>query len=90
MKKYYVLLAGAILAATIQTQAQTKIGGTGAPDPSAMLEVTGGTGNNKGILPPRLTTAQRNAMTLPATGLMIYNTTTNQLQINTGTPAAPI
>jgi hypothetical protein len=90
MKKYYILLTGAILAATIQTQAQTKIGGTGAPDPSAMLEVTGGTGNNKGILPPRLTTAQRDAMTLPATGLMIYNTTANQLQVNTGTPAVPI
>ncbi len=90
MKKYYVLLTGAILSASLQTQAQTKIGGTGAPDPSAMLEVTGGTGNNKGILPPRLTTAQRNAMTLPATGLMIYNTTVNQLQVNTGTPAAPI
>lgn len=90
MKKYYVLLAGAILAATIQTQAQTKIGGSGAPDNSAMLEVTGGAGNNKGILPPRLTTVQRDAISLPATGLMIYNTTTNQLQVNTGTPAAPI
>jgi hypothetical protein len=90
MKKYYVLLAGTILAATMQAHAQTKIGGTGAPDGSAMLEVTGGTGNNKGILPPRLTTAQRDAINLPAKALMIYNTTTNQLQVNTGTPAAPI
>jgi hypothetical protein len=90
MKKYYILLSGAILIATLQTHAQTKIGGTGAPDGSAMLEVTGGTGNNKGILPPRLTTAQRDAITLPAKALMIYNTTTNQLQVNTGTPAAPI
>jgi hypothetical protein len=90
MKKYYILLSVAILAATIQTQAQTKIGGTGAPDGSAMLEVTGGAGNNKGILPPRLTTAQRDAINLPAKALMIYNTTTDQLQINTGTPAAPV
>lgn len=90
MKKYYVLLAGALLAATLQMQAQTKIGGSGAPDNSAMLEVTGGTGNNKGILPPRLTTAQRDAITNPATGLFIYNTTVNQLQVNTGTPAAPL
>lgn len=90
MKKYYILLSGAMLIATLQTQAQTKIGGAGAPDNSAMLEVTGGAGNNKGILPPRLTTVQRNAITLPATGLLIYNTTTNQLQVNTGTPAAPI
>jgi hypothetical protein len=90
MKKYYVLLAGTILAATMQAHAQTKIGGAGAPDSSAMLEVTGGTGNNKGILPPRLTTAQRDAINLPAKALMIYNTTTDQLQINTGTPAAPV
>jgi hypothetical protein len=66
------------------------IGGTGAPDVSAILEIRGGTGNNKGILPPRLTTTQRNAITSPAKALMIYNTTTNQLQVNTGTPAAPI
>ncbi|MGN7885728.1 tail fiber domain-containing protein [Dyadobacter endophyticus] len=90
MKKYYVLLVGAMVAAAFQTRAQTKIGGSGAPDNSAMLEVTGGTGNNKGILAPRLTTAQRDAIASPATGLMIYNTSTNQLQINTGTPAAPI
>ncbi|WP_118972955.1 tail fiber domain-containing protein [Taibaiella koreensis] len=90
MKKYYILLSGAMLAATLQTKAQTKIGGTGAPDGSAMLEVTGGTGNNKGILPPRLTTAQRDAISLPAKALMIYNTTANQLQVNTGTPAAPV
>jgi hypothetical protein len=89
MKKYYILLSGIMLTAMLQTQAQTKIGGTGAPDGSAMLEVTGGTGNNKGILPPRLTTAQRDAVSLPAKALIIYNTTTNELQINTGTPAAP-
>jgi hypothetical protein len=90
MKKYYALLAGTMLAISFQTHAQTKIGGSGAPDASAMLEVTGGTGNNKGILAPRLTTAQRDAIVNPATALMIYNTTTNQLQVNTGTPAAPI
>jgi hypothetical protein len=90
MKKYYFLLAGAFLATTMVTQAQTRIGGSGAPDNSAMLEVTGGAGNNKGILPPRLTTAQRDAIASPATGLMIYNTTVSQLQVNTGTAAAPL
>lgn len=90
MKKSYIVLAGALSLSFLQAKAQTKIGGSGAPDASAMLEVTGGSGNNKGILPPRLTTVERDAIVLPATGLMIYNTTTNQLQINTGTPAAPI
>ena len=89
MKKSY-LLAGLALLATSTGFTQTKIGATGAPDPSAMLEVTAGTANNKGLLMPRMTTAQRNAITSPASGLMIYNTTTNQAQVNTGTPAAPI
>lgn len=90
MKKSYALLAGTLLAISFQTHAQTKVGGSGAPDNSAMLEVTGGTGNNKGLLAPRLTTAQRDAIVNPSTALMIYNTTTNQLQVNTGTPAAPV
>lgn len=31
-----------------------------------------------GFLPPRMTTVQRDAITTPATGLLIYNTSTNQ------------
>jgi hypothetical protein len=89
MKKSY-LLAGLALLATSTGFSQTKIGATGAPDPSAMLEVTAGAANNKGLLMPRMTIAQRNAITNPASGLMIYNTTTNQAQVNTGTPAIPI
>ncbi|MDP9959171.1 hypothetical protein [Chryseobacterium lathyri] len=50
--------------------------GTAAPNANAVLELNA---TSKGFLPPRLTTAQRNAIpaaTKPA-GLMIYNTTTN-------------
>ncbi len=86
MNKYY-LFAGLALLAANPAFAQTKIGAPGAPDGSAMLEVTSGTGNNKGLLMPRMTTIQRDAITSPATGLMIYNTTANQAQVNTGTPA---
>lgn len=60
--------------------------GTTSPDASAQLDVTSST---RGFLPPRLTTAQRNAITNPASGLMIYNSTTVQLEINIGTPATP-
>lgn len=88
MKKYY-LIAGLVLLAASPAFAQVKIGAAGAPDGSAMLEVTGGASNNKGLLMPRMTTVQRNAITSPATGLMIYNTTTNEAQVNTGTPASP-
>jgi hypothetical protein len=89
MKKYY-LFAGLVLLAASPSFAQTKIGAPGAPDGSAMLEVTSGAANNKGLLLPRMTTVQRNAISAPATGLMIYNTTANQVQVNTGTPAAPV
>jgi len=45
-----------------------------APNASAILDVKSTT---KGFLPPRMTTAQRDAITSPAAGLTIYNTSTN-------------
>lgn len=76
MKKHYIL-AGFLALVAAPGFAQVKIGAAGAPDASATLEVTGGAGNNKGLLLPRLTTAQRNAITMPAKGLLIFNTTTD-------------
>ena len=52
--------------------------GTNAPDASAILTVTSTT---QGILFPRMTTTQRNAIATPADGLVIYNTTDNKLQV---------
>jgi hypothetical protein len=37
----------------------------------------------QGFLPPRMTTTQRNNIASPAAGLMIYNTTTNKLNVYT-------
>jgi hypothetical protein len=42
--------------------------------PSAILSATSTT---RGFLPPRMTTTQRDAIATPATGLKVYNTTTN-------------
>ena len=42
-----------------------------APDASAILDVQS---YNKGVLTPRMTQAQRDAITSPATGLLIYQT----------------
>lgn len=43
------------------------------PDPSAMLDVMS---DDKGLLIPRMTTALRNAIPNPATGLLVYDTVT--------------
>lgn len=50
--------------------------GTTNPNSSALLDITSTT---KGLLMPRMTTAQRNAIVSPADGLLIYNTTTEEL-----------
>lgn len=61
--------------------------GTSSPNASAMLDVDVSSlpsNGKKGFLPPRLTTTQRNAISSPATGLLIYNSTTNNLNYYTG------
>ncbi|MES2850120.1 MAG: tail fiber domain-containing protein [Bacteroidota bacterium] len=45
--------------------------GTNTPDASALLDVSA---TNKGILIPRLTDVQMNAIASPANGLLVYNT----------------
>jgi hypothetical protein len=45
---------------------------------SAVMEITSTT---QGFLPPRMTTTQKNAISLPAAGLVIYDTTLNKLCI---------
>ena len=56
--------------------------GTTSPAASSILELTSTT---RGFLPPRMTTANRSAIASPATGVLIYNTTTNQYQFYNGT-----
>lgn len=48
---------------------------------SALLQIDSTT---RGFLPPRMTTAQKNAIGTPATGLVIYDTTLNKLAVFTG------
>ena len=51
------------------------------PDASSILEIQSTT---KGVLIPRLTTTQRNAISTPATGLMIFNSTLNTFDFYNG------
>jgi hypothetical protein len=48
--------------------------GTLSPDASSMLDITA---TDKGLLIPRMTTAQRLAIVNPATGLMVFDNSTN-------------
>ena len=55
--------------------------GTTAPSSKAILDLTSTT---KGLLLPRMTTTQRDAITSPDAGLIIYNTTSNKLNFYNG------
>lgn len=56
-------------------------------DASAMLDVSS---TNKGMLVPRMTTAQRNGISLPAKGLLVYDSTLASFYYNSGTPSSPL
>jgi hypothetical protein len=51
------------------------------PNASAQLQVDS---TIRGFLPPRMTTAQKNLIGTPATGLVVYDTTLNKLAVYTG------
>ena len=55
--------------------------GTSSPDISAVLDLSS---NTKGFLMPRMTTLQQSNLVSPAIGLMVYNTTTSQIETNKG------
>lgn len=76
MKKIF-LLFGVVLAMSVQSQTNTfpttgSAGvGTTTPAASAIFEIKS---TSKGLLIPRMTANQRNAIASPATGLLIYQT----------------
>ena len=55
--------------------------GTASPNASAQLQIDSTT---RGFLPPRMTTTQKNAISSPAAGLVVYDSTTNKLQCYNG------
>ncbi|MGY8867630.1 MAG: hypothetical protein ACKVJK_18665 [Methylophagaceae bacterium] len=78
MKKTIYILT--LLCAATSTQAQVGIGTT-SPDASSILDATS---TSKGLLAPRMTTAQRDNITSPATGLQIYNTDNRAIETCSG------
>src|SRR6185436_11022543 len=69
-----------LLFATISVKSQVAIGNATAAA-SSMLDITS---TNKGLLIPRMTTANRVGIASPATGLMVYDSTLNQFFFYSG------
>jgi hypothetical protein len=90
MKKFIcfcILFVGLLAWFGAQSQGVAINNDNSSPDASAMLDVKSLT---KGMLAPRMTQAQRNAIVSPATGLTIYQTDNNPgLYYNSGTPSIP-
>ena len=82
MKKSLYLSLLLLCTSILSLKAQMGVNSTGAaPATSSILDVSSTT---KGFLMPRMTTAQRNAIPFPATGLMIFNTTTAEIEVQRG------
>lgn len=82
MKKNYtakkVLQACLLFFMIMTTNVFSQVGiGTVTPDASSVLDITSTT---QGMLAPRMTTAQRIAITNPANGLMVYDTDIKALE----------
>jgi hypothetical protein len=77
MKKLLFILSTVLFFVT-ETTAQMGVNSTGAaPSPSAMLDISS---TSKGLLIPRMTTAQKNAISPKPVGLMVYDITIASLQ----------
>ncbi|MBS3999542.1 MAG: hypothetical protein KGZ71_03570, partial [Desulfobulbaceae bacterium] len=84
--KFILLIV--LLVLHYNAQAQENVGiGTTTPEVTALLDLVS---TDKGLLVPRLTTVNRDAIGAPATGLMIYNTTNNRFEYYTGATWVPI
>ena len=83
MRKIFLLMS--LLPAITSLFAQVGIN-TLDPNSSAALDIVS---TDKGILIPRMTTIQKNAINTPAEGLIVYDTTLKCIAQNAGTTASP-
>ena len=83
-----ILLSLFLLSAIVALPQGVAINETGSlPDPSAILDVSS---DDRGVLVPRMTQSQRDLITLPQSGLLIFQTDVMPgFYYNTGTPASP-
>lgn len=81
MKKLTNILLIFMLFVTTLATAQYGIGTTN-PSSSAVLDISS---TSKGLLMPRMTSLQRDGIASPATGLLVYNITSNKFNYYNGT-----
>ena len=88
MKKLFTIFFALLFAGSVFAQNLGINSDGSTPDGSAMLDVKS---TNSGFLAPRMTAAQRAGITLPATGLLVYQTDgTSGYYYNSGTPVSPV
>ncbi len=80
MKRIFILFLTVFITQTVFSQVAVNSSGNAA-DASAMLDVSS---TSKGMLVPRMTTSQRNAISSPATGLLVYDTDENNFYFYDG------
>ena len=83
MKRIFLTMLSCMTLALLQAQVGIN---TVIPNPSAALDIVS---TSQGILIPRMTTAQRTAITTPAEGLLVYDTTLKCISQNAGTSVSP-
>ena len=82
MKRLYILLLLIFISTPVLFAQQNTGIGTSTPDQSAILDISS---LNLGFLIPRMSTAQINTISNPATGLTVYNTDLNYTSFYNGT-----
>jgi hypothetical protein len=83
--KHKIIILLFVLICSLLSMAQVGIG-TATPNANSAFEISS---TSQGMLFPRMTAAQRDAISSPAKGLTIYNTDINLVQTNIGTSASP-
>lgn len=87
MNKILVLIAICLMLSMENASAQIAVN-SDSPDASAALDIQA-VNNNRGLLIPQMTTAQKLAITNPAPGLLVYDTDYNCISQYKDTPSNP-
>ncbi len=84
MKLFHIFVAFLIGSSSICAQVGV---GTTSPDNSSVLDIVS---TDRGVLTPRMTSLQRDAIVDPANGLMVYNTDSDEIQFNSNNSVTPV